>query len=288
MNGRDQRYYASSYGRFNTADQYQASAGPGDPGSWNRYAYVNGDPVNYNDPQGLMAKEACTFDASSRDGSCDDNSGYLIGGVYSPDCTSAGSNAYVNATATYNCGGQTWFTYPVQYSEPQKPTCEQVLTADVQSFLQTNDAALLQWDPNLAVDFVSVGEQDGVDPRLMASIATLESGHGSVFGGNNNPFGLGPKWNFSTPLAAVKSQGITLKHLIGYGDNSVSTLYSGLKGIANGSHGFAQVPGYCQTSVAACQAAGNTVAGFLKSFTGAPSVGLTAGNPNKLGFPCPE
>src|SRR5437879_584324 len=36
----DQRFYASTYGRFNTADPYRASAGAGDPGSWNRYAYV--------------------------------------------------------------------------------------------------------------------------------------------------------------------------------------------------------------------------------------------------------
>jgi RHS repeat-associated protein len=48
----DQRFYASSYGRFNTADQYMASAGPGDPGSWNRYAYTRGDPVNRTDPRG--------------------------------------------------------------------------------------------------------------------------------------------------------------------------------------------------------------------------------------------
>ena len=50
----DQRYYASSYGRFNTADQYRASGGPKDPGSWNRYSYASGDPVNNNDPSGRM------------------------------------------------------------------------------------------------------------------------------------------------------------------------------------------------------------------------------------------
>jgi len=49
----DQRYYASSYGRFNTADPYRASAGPSDPGSWNRYSYTRGDPVNRYDPRGL-------------------------------------------------------------------------------------------------------------------------------------------------------------------------------------------------------------------------------------------
>lgn len=54
----DQRFYASAYGRFNTADPYKASAGPKDPGSWNRYSYVQGDPVNRNDPHGLYACDA--------------------------------------------------------------------------------------------------------------------------------------------------------------------------------------------------------------------------------------
>ena len=54
----DQRYYATGAGRFMTADPYQASGGPSEPGSWNRYASVDGDPVNYGDPAGLM-RENC-------------------------------------------------------------------------------------------------------------------------------------------------------------------------------------------------------------------------------------
>ncbi len=50
MNGQ----YDRIWGRFTAADPYEASAGAGDPGSWNRYAYVQGDPVNYNDPAGLL------------------------------------------------------------------------------------------------------------------------------------------------------------------------------------------------------------------------------------------
>ncbi|MDZ4801026.1 MAG: RHS repeat-associated core domain-containing protein, partial [Bryobacteraceae bacterium] len=49
----DQRYYAPGSGRFMSADPYQASAGAGDPGSWNRYSYVEGDPVNRVDATGL-------------------------------------------------------------------------------------------------------------------------------------------------------------------------------------------------------------------------------------------
>ena len=49
----DQRFYASTYGRFNTPDPYSASGGPGDPSSWNRYSYTRGDPVNRIDRSGL-------------------------------------------------------------------------------------------------------------------------------------------------------------------------------------------------------------------------------------------
>jgi RHS repeat-associated protein len=48
------RYYASGTARFLTPDPYQASGGPADPQSWNRYAYTRGDPVNRADPTGLQ------------------------------------------------------------------------------------------------------------------------------------------------------------------------------------------------------------------------------------------
>src|SRR5262249_53007091 len=47
------RYHVPGTGRFLTPDPYMASGGPVNPGSWNRYAYVGGDPVNHNDPGGL-------------------------------------------------------------------------------------------------------------------------------------------------------------------------------------------------------------------------------------------
>ena len=51
----DQRYYAVGTGRFNTADPMGVNgATPGTPASWNRYAYVSGDPVNFNDPTGSL------------------------------------------------------------------------------------------------------------------------------------------------------------------------------------------------------------------------------------------
>jgi RHS repeat-associated protein len=52
------RYYFNSLGRFMTPDPYQASGGPSYPQSWNRCAYVMGDPVNYNDPPGTTTCDA--------------------------------------------------------------------------------------------------------------------------------------------------------------------------------------------------------------------------------------
>jgi len=47
------RYYSSQWGRFLSPDPYGKSISPKNPQSWNRYAYVGGDPVNSADPSGL-------------------------------------------------------------------------------------------------------------------------------------------------------------------------------------------------------------------------------------------
>jgi RHS repeat-associated protein len=49
----DQRYEQPGMGRFMTPDS-APSANASDPGSWNRYAYVGGDPINKIDPDGKI------------------------------------------------------------------------------------------------------------------------------------------------------------------------------------------------------------------------------------------
>ena len=79
----DQRYYSSQFGRFMTPDPYRATAtspsNPNNPQSWNRYAYVTGDPVNFYDRSGLDGQLA-----SQDPGWCDDNpdDGSCVGGLY--------------------------------------------------------------------------------------------------------------------------------------------------------------------------------------------------------------
>jgi len=53
-----QRYYSNVTGRFLSPDPGGiATADPSNPTSWNRYAYVQGDPVNFNDPGGRFQCE---------------------------------------------------------------------------------------------------------------------------------------------------------------------------------------------------------------------------------------
>jgi RHS repeat-associated protein len=47
------RYYASRQGRFTSADPLMGSAHVSDPQSWNRYTYVNNNPLRNIDPEGL-------------------------------------------------------------------------------------------------------------------------------------------------------------------------------------------------------------------------------------------
>ncbi|MFN6964694.1 MAG: RHS repeat-associated core domain-containing protein [Pyrinomonadaceae bacterium] len=47
------RKLENNAGRWTSPDPYNGSASIGDPQRFNRYAYVNGDPVNFVDPSGL-------------------------------------------------------------------------------------------------------------------------------------------------------------------------------------------------------------------------------------------
>jgi hypothetical protein len=115
----DQRFYASSYGRFNTPDPYQASGGPNDPGSWNRYSYGAGDPVNRHDPRGLMATLGCdTFDPDTdpdSDEGCIDyipDECLLIDGIVSSVCGNSHSPIFVQTQGSTNrTGDLTVFPY---------------------------------------------------------------------------------------------------------------------------------------------------------------------------------
>jgi len=51
----DQRCYTSTFGRFMSADRFRQAAKANDSGSWNKYSFTKGDPVNLRDARGLFA-----------------------------------------------------------------------------------------------------------------------------------------------------------------------------------------------------------------------------------------
>jgi RHS repeat-associated protein len=67
----DQRFHNPGTGRFLTPDPYRAlstgAANPSNPGSWNKYAYVLGDPINFIDRRGLMVSGVSKSDSPDTD-----------------------------------------------------------------------------------------------------------------------------------------------------------------------------------------------------------------------------
>ena len=49
------RYYASTQGRFTSADDFWKDSQASNPQSWNKYAYVRNNPLRYVDPKGEKA-----------------------------------------------------------------------------------------------------------------------------------------------------------------------------------------------------------------------------------------
>ena len=71
----DQRYYNAGTGRFWNVDPGgMATANPADPGSWNRYAYTQGDPINSTDRHGLFMCVGCGDDSGDDGDDGDDGS----------------------------------------------------------------------------------------------------------------------------------------------------------------------------------------------------------------------
>ncbi|MBZ5610117.1 MAG: RHS repeat-associated core domain-containing protein [Acidobacteriia bacterium] len=77
----DQRYYASTFGRFMTPDPYWGSASLKNPQSLNRFAYVLDDPVNNGDPLGLCAAMLAGITMNPDDTSPFDKLQMSLGGV---------------------------------------------------------------------------------------------------------------------------------------------------------------------------------------------------------------
>jgi len=141
----DQRYHAPGQGRFLSSDPYRGdSGGAGDVtarASWNRYAYVQGDPINSGDPTGQM--EVCV------DGICDDSSYTCAGSDQTAFLPTDGDESDPT-----NCAPSPFQT--VARKKPKKPANPCDIFKDQVGFLRKHfaDAAALADDLDVPVDFV--------------------------------------------------------------------------------------------------------------------------------------
>lgn len=62
------RYYASTQGRFTSADDFWKDSQIRDPQSWNKYAYVRNNPLRYIDPEGEKADVTIETDEEKKKG----------------------------------------------------------------------------------------------------------------------------------------------------------------------------------------------------------------------------
>ena len=94
----DQRYYNPNYGTFWSPDPGGlATANPKNPTSWNRYSYVDDDPANFTDAQGLVLSSAETGDPTEPASPSTGCPVIIAGGsqYYVPFCPVAGRGAFL-------------------------------------------------------------------------------------------------------------------------------------------------------------------------------------------------
>jgi RHS repeat-associated protein len=154
----DQRFYASTYGRFTTVDPSKRGISTGAPQSWNRYAYVEGDPVNGNDPTGMFNLPRDYCEEYPNDPDC--------------YCFPGGPNPNVSGFGLMGCGGPA----PDPEPAPAPPKCPD----NIRNFFDT-----------LTPIASSLADQWSSSTNAILALSAYESGWlGQHAQDLHNPFGL--------------------------------------------------------------------------------------------------
>jgi RHS repeat-associated protein len=236
----DQRFYGSTYGRFNSPDPYMASGGPQSPASWNRYSYTRGDPVNRVDRRGLSDWEVTVVDQlcppDSYDAECSgDNGG--SGGTGNPGegtpPAGSGSSAHdvVNAVQRDQLARSlTYLSGPCQNALKQ----DGIDLGKVASISADTNYWSVYVDPNETLAQITnssaAGNTNTVQQVVSASVAvtvTYPGANGQTVTTNNVILGA----NYFYGVDALNQAGVSLAvqqnatlvhealHTAGYGDD---------------------------------------------------------------------
>ncbi len=203
----------STYGRFNDSrTRIRRVVARSDPGSWNRYSYTRGDPVNRFDPRGtddcdpiIEISEGCPSDPSV----CPDADNPSCMSYIPPDTPASGGSicnstptilAYTNPSSYAGCYGGASI---IQTAAPAGPSCDDVLTAEITTELSTYRGGTSPLDTTANIQaLVAAGDQDDVDPRFITALAGAESQMGT-----NITWGPYEAWNVSPHRTVYPNNG---------------------------------------------------------------------------------
>jgi len=192
----DQRFYASTYGRFSTPDPYAAggassgnSSNPSDPVSWNRYAYTGGDPINRSDPGGEDWCDATNVNLVidglvSTSTGCGNWGGGLAG--YFPDIGSIVSNSIQNAVSS---------AVSTAVSSAEQSAPQQLCPLDVLigNYTETNAwPVVAEFAPQMAEDVdqaLLILQRENITPQINSGYRSVAS-QASI--PTNNPYPTAP------------------------------------------------------------------------------------------------
>jgi hypothetical protein len=190
-----------------SADRFQRSASVYDSGSWNKYSYTRGDPVNRTDHRGTCDETILDFDSGDGSGGdgCDAGDSGSGAGlncsannlVYDPNTNSCQEpqSTSINCSATPTAPG-------CQGGTPT-PTCEQTETAYVAAYLTKYNSPLAAYASTIVAD----SDAAGLDDRFIVALAGVETTygtHGLNSWRTNNAFNNGHQ-DFSTLGEAINS-----------------------------------------------------------------------------------
>jgi RHS repeat-associated protein len=177
------RYYSRSIARFTSPDPYRASGGPADPQSWNRYSYVQGDPVNANDPSGLA----------------------MIFGCYDDRCWGGGGLFWDSFGGDYDS-----FDFVDEFNLNQYGYMQEHMSPDALAGLEEYDAYVAANSPSPA-DLTNkpatlVAEPDCYtrDPFALFRVVYMRQVTYTLFGTNNRPFPTGSRAVVTESLRRIR------------------------------------------------------------------------------------
>jgi RHS repeat-associated protein len=164
----DQRYESPGTGRFLTADPIFAVSRR-DPGSWNRYAYVGGDPINRTDSSGLVSDGGGDGSGLSSTDLCIITSTYVDASIRTPCAT--GGPSFVLAAAQ--------LLLDARYDAALR-RADQVFsgTDGYVSYVEFSDDSLRQYDIAFSQDSYATLYAFGILPQI--AVAGAGAGTGGV------------------------------------------------------------------------------------------------------------